>query len=228
MRRTRQLLATRRPDVKGFQCKPLGGVAENKKSITASPSLIKRWYKQKRAYTIWSTDKRVRHRWRKTWSTLSTMAAGNGPCGPCRSSQCLSWPGWRLKLGQRGARRPENLRANCGADVKGEWQAGGATMAKNGLSPDEALSIKFNASSAWWWKPEGTHYYSNSYSSPALFSPSKYFIDLQGIERPPLSDGFYESLDESVDVSTLLRSYKTITAQADRFIREKGSPAALN
>ena len=60
------------------------------------------------------------------------------------------------------------------------------------------------------------------------FFPSKYFIDLQGIERPPLSDGFYESLDESVDVSTLLRSYKTITAQADRFIREKGSPAALN
>lgn len=114
--------------------------------------------------TIWSTDKRVLHLWRKTWSILSTISRGNGPGGACRSSQCLSPPGWRLKLGHRGAFRPANLRENCGAGVKGEWQAGGAIMAKNGrffplspATPDKEdwwcdgmiPSIKSNASLAY-------------------------------------------------------------------------------
>lgn len=60
------------------------------------------------------------------------MSSGKGPWGACLRSQCLSTPGCRLKLGQRGARRPLNLRANWGAGVKGAWQAGGAIMAKNG------------------------------------------------------------------------------------------------
>ena len=82
---------------------------------------------------MWSTERRVRQRCLNMWSTSLTIFWGKGPKGACRTSQCLSIPGWRLKLGQRGARRSANLWANCGAGVKGEWHAGGAIIAKNGL-----------------------------------------------------------------------------------------------
>lgn len=100
------------------------------------------------------------------WSTWSMISLGRGPWGACRTSQCLSRPGWRLKLGQRGARRPANLRANCGAGVNGEWQAGGAMTANNGrlilpsVPPDKeedgrtetTPSMKSSASLAFFFK----------------------------------------------------------------------------